>query len=159
MPDSKEELIRTVEDQMERLIRYFRKEFAHQANHYQIGEGQLRFLYFLHRTGKCTPTWISQQMGITSGGVTSMADRMVDLGLIERVRSEQDRRAVFITISSQGIALLQQIRQAIRDQISERFQTASTEQLQQINEVFTWMNAKLEHQDSESKENEENEER
>ena len=72
-----------------------------------------------------------------------MTDRLVELGLIHRERSEQDRRAVHISISEKGKLLLQQIRQAMRDHISYKFHDATVTQLKLMVDVFDWINASM----------------
>lgn len=47
--------------------------------------------------------------------VTRLIDRLIDAGLVERERSEEDRRVVFIRITKQGLDRLAQIDQPLLD--------------------------------------------
>lgn len=53
---------------------------------------------------------------ITSGGITSIANKLVDLGLIRRSRTEHsDRRAVILEITDEGREILK-VLDALRDE-------------------------------------------
>ncbi|MEG6615510.1 MarR family transcriptional regulator [Peptococcaceae bacterium 1198_IL3148] len=63
---------------------------------------QMFLLHILLQQGPCTPSHIAQLMGVTSGAITSLADRLHKQNLITRERSESDRRVVMITLSDEG---------------------------------------------------------
>lgn len=48
---------------------------------------------------------IADELGITSGGVSQIVDTLVKMGTLERVVSDDDRRAVNITLSRHGKAV------------------------------------------------------
>ena len=45
---------------------------------------------------------ISEELGITPGGVSQQVETLVQMGLLERKTDEKDRRAVCITLSERG---------------------------------------------------------
>jgi len=45
---------------------------------------------------------ISEELGITPGGISQQVETLVKLGLLERKTDEKDRRAVSITLSERG---------------------------------------------------------
>jgi len=45
---------------------------------------------------------ISEELGITPGGISQQVDNLVKMGLLERKTDEKDRRAVCITLSEKG---------------------------------------------------------
>ena len=45
---------------------------------------------------------ISEELGITPGGISQQVDTVVKMGLLERKPDEKDRRAVCITLSEKG---------------------------------------------------------
>ena len=45
---------------------------------------------------------ISEELGITPGGVSQQVETLVRMGLLERKTDEKDRRAVCITLSERG---------------------------------------------------------
>ena len=45
---------------------------------------------------------ISEELGITPGGISQQVETLVQMGLLERKTDEKDRRAVCITLSEKG---------------------------------------------------------
>ncbi|MDO5687841.1 MAG: MarR family transcriptional regulator [Pseudoscardovia radai] len=56
----------------------------------------------LLRLGTCRPGDIAAHLGITSGGMTKVLDRMERDGLLERQPNEQDRRSSLIAVTPAG---------------------------------------------------------
>lgn len=74
--------------------------------------GGLDVLLSLRRTGapfRRTPTELSEHSLLTSGGVTFRLDRLEEMGLIERVRSDQDRRVTYAQLTADGLALADEV--------------------------------------------------
>lgn len=63
-----------------------------------INRSDLRCLYHLVDSAQATPTELALCVGLTSGSVTAMLDRLESQGLITRARSCADRRSVAISI-------------------------------------------------------------
>jgi DNA-binding MarR family transcriptional regulator len=63
----------------------------------------LRELYGLEATA---PTGLAERMGMTRGGVSKLADRLIAKGLILRESHATDRRAHFLTLSMAGRKLV-----------------------------------------------------
>lgn len=74
----------------------------------------LRLLKAAHPDAVPTLTLASRLVS-RAPDITRMLDRLKDRGLIERERSEEDRRAVLVTISQQGLALLEEITQPLAE--------------------------------------------
>jgi MarR family transcriptional regulator, 2-MHQ and catechol-resistance regulon repressor len=49
---------------------------------------------------------LAQQVGLTTGGVTRLVDRMVAGGHVERIASATDRRVLFAALTDKGKATL-----------------------------------------------------
>jgi DNA-binding MarR family transcriptional regulator len=58
----------------------------------------LRELY----DGALAPSRLAEQMGMTKGGITKLADRLVAKGLIERMADPDDKRAQTLGLTAQG---------------------------------------------------------
>jgi DNA-binding MarR family transcriptional regulator len=85
-------------------------EFGLQFSHHNV----LRILRGVHPDGhpRCE---ISERMLDPSPDVTRLIDKLVDRGLVERSRSEEDRRMTIHTITDDGLALLDDLDPKIRD--------------------------------------------
>lgn len=63
---------------------------------------QLAIIRYLYVNGKQNITHISQYMNSTLSAITSIVNNMNKLDLIERERSDEDRRVVFINLTENG---------------------------------------------------------
>ncbi|MBM7865936.1 MarR family transcriptional regulator [Heliobacterium gestii] len=110
---------------------------------YHLGEGQIFLLYILLKSGTCKATDIADQIGITSGAVTGMMDKLAGMGLITRERSEKDRRVVMVSLTDTGLKTIQTIQEARFERLNGQLQELSALELAQAVETFQKMNAVL----------------
>lgn len=102
----------------------------------------LRILRGVHRMPfkgqRCLPcNEIAQRMLTPVPDLTRLMDRLDKAGLIDRQRSEEDRRVVFIAITQAGLQLLKKIDKPLNDMHRSNFSHMSAKQLQQLNELLT----------------------
>lgn len=85
-------------------------EFDLQFSHHNV----LRILKGVHPEGhpRCE---ITERMLDPSPDVTRLIDKLVERGLVERSRSEEDRRMTIHTITDDGLALLDELDPRIRE--------------------------------------------
>jgi DNA-binding MarR family transcriptional regulator len=61
---------------------------------------------FMVASGKCVlAAELAREYGIDASAVTRLVDRLEKRGLLERVRSSEDRRAVRLALTPEGLAL------------------------------------------------------
>lgn len=63
---------------------------------------QFRVLQIIAENGYATPTGIANRMGVTQATMTALINKLVDKGLVERKRSETDRRQTNVFITPRG---------------------------------------------------------
>jgi DNA-binding MarR family transcriptional regulator len=80
-----------------------------------IHESALRALTLISDTGYSTPTEVAGYLGLTSGAVTNMVDRLSTAGFVERQRNPNDRRGSHLVLSPEGTALVAEVRQRYAD--------------------------------------------
>ena len=56
--------------------------------------------------GRVTMSRLSNDIALTTGGVTRLVDRMVDAGLVERSACPSDRRSIHVVLTSKGREVL-----------------------------------------------------
>ncbi len=88
-----------------RATEMFSRELAQSVG---LTAPQFRVLQIVAENGHCTATKIAQQMRISQATVTSLVDKLVRQDMVERQRSETDRRQTNIVATQKG-------RQAIAD--------------------------------------------
>ncbi len=67
-----------------------------------LTHNQIMLLFQLRLTGSLNITDISERFVVTPGAASSMCDKLEEAGLIERVRTTEDRRVVNIVLTEQG---------------------------------------------------------
>jgi DNA-binding MarR family transcriptional regulator len=93
-----------------------------------IHESALRALTLISDTGYSTPTEVAGYLGLTSGAVTNMVDRLSTAGFVERQRNPNDRRGSHLVLSPAGTALVAEVRQRYAD-VLRTVDTAGAEDL------------------------------
>lgn len=64
--------------------------------------GQFAVLRMLFQHGPMAMGTIAESLGISLAGATGIIDRLVNQGVVDRTRSREDRRVVWIDLSSEG---------------------------------------------------------
>ena len=78
----------------------------------------VQVLAMLEEVGSMSVSDISRRFGIAKPNITPLVDRLVSAGLVDRVRSESDRRVVNIVILDEGRRRLQQIQGALNEHVA-----------------------------------------
>ncbi|MDX8347967.1 MarR family winged helix-turn-helix transcriptional regulator [Cognatiyoonia sp. IB215446] len=76
---------------------------------------QARILNMLSRVGEVSQTVLTEQFDVTSGSMSTMIDRLLKLGMIQRRKNPEDLRGDLISITDQGMAVLQEVRDVWQD--------------------------------------------
>ncbi len=90
------------------MPRYFRyiNPIIHKAG--QLSENQVRIIMALNFLGSATPTQLSKCFGIQKGSLTTILRSLLNMGLINKQRSENDERKYYVSITEKAKALIQQ---------------------------------------------------
>lgn len=78
----------------------------------------VQVLAMLEEVGSMSVSEISKRFGIAKPNITPLVDRLVNAGLVDRVRSESDRRVVNIVILEEGRNRLRQIQDALNEHVA-----------------------------------------
>lgn len=62
---------------------------------------------------------ISKNLGIAKPNITPLLDSLKERGLLDRQRSDKDRRIVNVTLEPAGMEMAEQIKQCIAEQVAE----------------------------------------
>jgi DNA-binding MarR family transcriptional regulator len=55
---------------------------------------------------------IASETALTSGGFTKLADRLIAMGLVQRVRHDTDRRVINLELTTHGVDVAEQVEAA-----------------------------------------------
>ncbi|MFH5185023.1 MarR family winged helix-turn-helix transcriptional regulator [Paenibacillus sp. TAB 01] len=85
-----------------------------------------------HKTMKMND--IADYLGITLGAATSLVDKLERQNIVERVRSEEDRRIIYVGLTPHGKETLVAIREHFASEARIIFEDVSDEQLEAWNQ-------------------------
>ena len=76
------------------------------ADGHEVHAVDVGALCVVDEAGTCRPGYLVERLGLTSGGVTRVLDRLESVGLVRRSYGvlEEDRRGVFVTLTDAGVA-------------------------------------------------------
>ncbi len=63
---------------------------------------QYYLLRYIKKKAKCTSTELASMFGVNKSAITAMTNRLVKKGLIQRMRNQNDRRVVYLTLTERG---------------------------------------------------------
>ncbi len=92
------------------LVKLFRNINAIEENALKKGEYKdvtVNDMHVMEAIGKGEPknmTAVAKSLSVTTGTLTISVNSLVKKGMVERVRSEEDRRVVLVSLSKKGIA-------------------------------------------------------
>ena len=100
----------------------------------------LRILRGAHTAGKkqgLRSTEIGKDMVVRVPDVTRLVDRLIDKGLAERARCNEDRRVVHVKITRPGLALLAGLDEPLRRLHERQLGHLSAKELQELSRLLT----------------------
>jgi DNA-binding MarR family transcriptional regulator len=98
----------------------------------KVNRSELTALLALHFRGQFTMSALASQLGVPLSTTTSLVQRLVRKGLVDRTPSARDQRIMHVELTEEGRQMAQQAR-AIMETMLARVQTAlSPEELEQF---------------------------
>ncbi len=104
-----------------------------------LSESDIDALELLIDTGAATAGQLSEVMGLTTGAVTRVIDRLEQAGYVRRQTDPADRRRVVVEVVPERVATVQSLLESLERASAEEIERYSPEQLALINEFLTRM--------------------
>ncbi len=99
----------------------------------------MQCINLLDLLGPATPGKLAQYMGLTTGGVTVMLDRLEKAGLVKREANPNDRRSVLVRVNPKKMAKIQALYERVDQQFAAFLSETSEEELKVIVDFFSRM--------------------
>ena len=106
------------------------------ASKEHIGTTELRALARISEGQILTPKQLGAALGLTTGAVTSLTDRLVDAGFVLRAPHPTDRRSLTLELTSTGETVMQRINVDFRAAIMGAAEGASKAQITEMAELL-----------------------
>ena len=126
-----------------RLVRKLINSEWNRDNEHGLGLTHVRILTLLDSEGPQKASVIADKLQITSGAVTGLADRLVELGYISRERGENDRRVVLLDIQEDGKRLLSMLIEIKEQLMGKLYKGMSNQDMDQMMKYIDRMVANL----------------
>ncbi|QDT28890.1 MarR family winged helix-turn-helix transcriptional regulator [Gimesia panareensis] len=122
-------VLRTSDQLQNRLGKLFRE--------YGLTSSQYNVLRILRGEGKPLPSLeIASRMVQVVPAITGLIDRLEKRGLVQRKRCQKDRRVVYVEITSEGITLLNEMDQPLRELHTELLGYLTESELNELNQLL-----------------------
>lgn len=144
MHSSSEELADRYCELMDRLPRLI--DYTGIVRQMKLSTTEAFILQYLHNNGSQRGTDIVKVTGLTTSAITQICDKLVHEGLIERNRSETDRRYVNITITEKGIQVLKQLTDLSAERIVETVERFTNEETHELLDAIRQLGELIEYQ-------------
>ncbi len=102
-----------------RATENYERDLAQSA---RLTPAQLRVLQIVEERGSVTPKALATQMGIRQASVTTLVDKLVTRGMVERVPSKTDRRQTNVTVTDAGRAMVESAPDALQQRYVQAFE-------------------------------------
>lgn len=89
--------------------------------------------------GEMTIGEISTSLGIAKPNITPLLDALSDRGLLERCRSDKDRRIVNVRLLPDGQALVGKLRESIADQVTDWPEGFGVSDIKRLNNALAYL--------------------
>ena len=111
------------------------------VNNKKITLGKIRVISYLFANMDQPPMLkdIAEVFGLTPGAVSQTIDSLVEDGIVQRVQSSEDRRAIHISLTKQGIALKRRHDNYFTDYMDHFFRNIDEKKQQIFLEVLEQM--------------------
>ncbi len=106
---------------------------------YDLTLQQLRVFAFILTRGQTPISKVADALGIRPNVATGIVQRLVDRELIERREDPRDRRIRLVTVTSRGLALVDELSEIVLAKWRELLDRLSDEQLRQLRDIFAAM--------------------
>ena len=93
------------------LRRDFKMYCQQELSKLGVSLGQLYFLLYIGKYQPCTSKALAEALLVDAGQTTRSVDKLVEAGLVNRVKSPLDKRSVALTLTAQGERAYERSRQ------------------------------------------------
>lgn len=111
---------------LRRIIRAIEIHSQHLNHAYQITGPQLGCLLAIKQNGAMTPTRLARTLYLSASTVVGIVDRLVEKGLLARIRSTEDRRQVQICLTEAGDHLAESAPSPLQETLSSSLKNLPT---------------------------------
>ena len=139
-PADRRERIKILHEQIFTLIWFAFRRLAQRLQGYDLTQPQFVALAALVRHGgPATMRQLTQVTFQDPPTMTGIVNRLVRAGLVERTRSEEDRRVVWVKATPEGVVLLRTIEQHLEQEDPYQFNTMTDDEIHRMEDFLDYI--------------------
>ncbi|WP_183192476.1 MarR family winged helix-turn-helix transcriptional regulator [Brevibacillus fluminis] len=108
----------------------------------RLSYSEFLYLKFLDQKGSQMVSALSEEFSVSVSHITAVMNTLVSEGYVNRVRSEQDRRVVELTITEEGKRLITELDSVKDVHMRNSFEPLSTEEIAQLLALYQKLSTK-----------------
>ncbi|GMK47309.1 hypothetical protein PghCCS26_44390 [Paenibacillus glycanilyticus] len=143
--------LREMDDVFRKLRRLINAEY-NRFNVHGLGMTEGKMVIILAQHGPQKASAMAEWLRITSGAVTGISDRLIDLGYVERSRSEYDRRIVMLSVTDEGRKLVDHVMEMRERIMLKLYDGFELDDIDKATDIFIRMAANLDPKSESSEE-------
>jgi len=124
---------------LNQVVISMRRQIEQAMTAHDLTAAQWYPLWKLQRDGSCTSQELARDMDSDAGATTRLVDRLAAKGLVERLRSDTDRRVVRLSLTPAGRAVAAHIPQVLADVNNAYLRGFSRDEWQLLKELLRRM--------------------
>lgn len=128
-------LMTELENTLWHVFRTLKKEID-QLFRDELTNSEFFFLQHLSQNSPQTVSTFSQKYNVSASHITHLVDRLEKQDLVNRQRSAEDKRIVYITITRQGQHIVKQMLAKKRAYLQQKFERLTTEEIETLVQLF-----------------------
>jgi DNA-binding MarR family transcriptional regulator len=121
------------------LMMSMRRQVEARMTDVGLTDAQWKPLWMLQNGHADTAFELAREMHVDAGAMTRMVDRLAAKGLVDRVRSETDRRVVHLRLTPEGTAAAEQVPQVLADVNNDMLRGFNKQEWTQLKEFLQRM--------------------
>lgn len=131
----REELISQLTELLHRFSRKVKQEMNQLDQ--ELTMSDFLVLKYIREKGTINVSDIAKHLQVSLSHVTNISDRLIAKGLIDRVRSVEDRRVVVLTLLPEGERIALEIQKRRKEYLEQLLEKVSDEELKLLIQIFT----------------------
>ncbi|WP_052329885.1 MarR family winged helix-turn-helix transcriptional regulator [Thermicanus aegyptius] len=119
------------------LHRFFRKiKLEMNQLDEELTVSDFHVLKIIHEESPVNISEIAKRLQVSLSHVTNISDRLINKGLIDRIRSHEDRRVVMLTILPRGEEMMSELQRRRIEYLKHLLENVSDEELEELITIF-----------------------
>ena len=143
---SRAEIMRDTATSMTRVMYGFRYAFGRSMANQKTTLLQIQALGLIRNTPYSSPKDIGEALYLSSSAMTQLIQRLNDAELVTRGSNPEDRRALTLSLTKNGEAILQEFGAKNAEKYYAIFDTLSNEELQTLTSLLTKLQGAIQEQ-------------